>query len=66
MHARARAPDTRAASSFRKAGTIVKILSVNRACARPVRIGERTVMTAIGKVPVTDEVAVGPLGLEGD
>ena len=44
----------------------MNILSVNRARARAVRIGERTVMTAIGKVPVTDEVAVGPLGLEGD
>jgi len=44
----------------------LKVLSVNRACTRPVRIGERTVQTAIGKVPVEGAVAVGRLGLEGD
>jgi MOSC domain-containing protein YiiM len=40
--------------------------SVNVATARPVRIGERTVMTAIGKQPVEGAVDVRPLGLDGD
>ncbi|MDE2399318.1 MAG: MOSC domain-containing protein, partial [Burkholderiales bacterium] len=44
----------------------MKVLSVNRAQARPIRIGERSVLTAIDKRAVAGPVAVGPLGLEGD
>jgi len=40
--------------------------SVNVATARPMHIGGRSVMTAIGKQPAEGAVAVRPLGLEGD
>jgi MOSC domain-containing protein YiiM len=43
-----------------------RVLSINLAAARPMSIGGRTVMTAIGKRPVEGPVAVRPLGLEGD
>jgi MOSC domain-containing protein YiiM len=42
------------------------LLSLNRALASPVHIHGRSVMSAIGKQPVSDPVAVHPLGLEGD
>ena len=44
----------------------MKVVSVNRARAREVRIGDRSVLTAINKRAVEGPVAVGPLGLEGD
>lgn len=34
--------------------------------ARPLRTGDRTVLSGIGKAPVTGPVTVGPLGLAGD
>lgn len=40
--------------------------SVNLGSARRMRIGEREILTAIGKTPVTGPVAVGRLGLQGD
>lgn len=43
-----------------------RLLSVNRASARPVEIKGRQVMTAFGKQPTGDRVAVRALGLEGD
>lgn len=43
-----------------------RVLSVNVAAARPLSIGGRTVMTAIGKRPVAGPVQVRPLGLAGD
>lgn len=42
------------------------LLSVQRAAARRVRIGERNILTGIFKLPVDGPVAVGRLGLEGD
>jgi len=42
------------------------LLSVNVSLAREVEIGGRKVMTAIGKRPVAQPVAVKPLGLAGD
>ena len=42
------------------------LLSVNVSLAREATIGGRKVMTAIGKLPTPDPVAVKPLGLEGD
>jgi MOSC domain-containing protein YiiM len=44
----------------------MKILSVNTARATPRLIQGRTVVSAIGKQPVSGPVAVGPLGLDGD
>jgi MOSC domain-containing protein YiiM len=44
----------------------MKVLSVNSGRARPVLIGGRKVLTAIGKVATGGSVAVRPLGLEGD
>mgnify|MGYP002787127433 FL=1 len=46
--------------------TDLRVLSVNLAAVRPLRIGERTVMSGIGKRAVAGDVAVGPLGLAGD
>jgi MOSC domain-containing protein YiiM len=43
-----------------------RLLSLNIAAARPLAIGERTVMTAIAKQPVDGPVEVRPLGLAGD
>ncbi|MBT9486830.1 MAG: MOSC domain-containing protein [Rubrivivax sp.] len=42
------------------------VLSVNVAVAQPLRIAGRTVLSAIGKRPVSGPVSVRPLGLEGD
>jgi MOSC domain-containing protein YiiM len=42
------------------------LLSVNVSLAREVEIGGRKVMTAIGKLPVPQPMAVKPLGLAGD
>jgi MOSC domain-containing protein YiiM len=44
----------------------MKVVSVNRAQARPVLMNGRRVMTAIGKQAVEVRVTVGRLGLEGD
>ena len=44
----------------------MRVLSVNVGSARPLRIGGRNILTAIGKAPVAGPVAVGPLGLQGD
>src|ERR671929_2127327 len=43
-----------------------RIRSVNVGAARPVEIGGRRVMSAIGKRAVDRAVAVRPLGLDGD
>lgn len=39
---------------------------VNVGTARPLRIGERRILTAIGKAPVAEPVRVGRMGLDGD
>lgn len=44
----------------------MKIIGVQVAQARKVRIGERLVLTAIHKTAADGPVAVGPLGLAGD
>jgi len=44
----------------------VKVLQVCVGRSRAARIGERTVMTAIAKHPVSGPATVHPLGLEGD
>jgi MOSC domain-containing protein YiiM len=44
----------------------LRLLSVNTGSARPLRIGGRNILTAIGKTPVTGLVAIGRLGLQGD
>ena len=44
----------------------VAVRHVNIGLARRLKVGERSVLTAIGKAPVTGLVAVGPLGLAGD
>lgn len=44
----------------------MRVVSLNRARAQTVQIQGRSVMTAIGKQPVEQRVAVGALGLEGD
>ncbi len=43
-----------------------QLLSIQTGTVRPLRVGERTLMSAIGKTPVEGPVAVGPLGLAGD
>jgi len=43
-----------------------RVTSLNVAAARPMVIGGRCVMTAIGKQPVAASLRVEPLGLEGD
>jgi MOSC domain-containing protein YiiM len=43
-----------------------RLASVNVALAEPWQIGDRSVMSGIGKRPVDGPVAVRPLGLEGD
>lgn len=45
---------------------MLTLLSVQTGFARRVRIGERTVLTAIAKQPVIGSVPVMPLGLMGD
>ena len=44
----------------------MRVLQVNTGLAQEVTIGQRRVLTAIGKRPRSGAVAVGPLGLEGD
>jgi len=44
----------------------VRVLSVNTGTARPLQIGNRPFLTAIGKSAVTGPVAVQALGLAGD
>lgn len=44
----------------------MRIVSVNIGSARPLRVGGRTVLSAIGKAPLAGTVAVGCLGLAGD
>jgi MOSC domain-containing protein YiiM len=44
----------------------VRVLSVNTGSARPLRIGQRNFLSAIGKSAVAGPVAVGRLGLHGD
>lgn len=39
---------------------------VNVGTAHPLRIGERRILTAIGKAPVAEPVRVGRMGLDGD
>lgn len=43
-----------------------RIVSVQTGAARPLVMGGRRVLSAIGKSPVPGPVAVGPLGLAGD
>ena len=42
------------------------LVSIQTSVCRRVKMGERTVLTAYGKQPVTGDVAVIPLGLLGD
>jgi MOSC domain-containing protein YiiM len=44
----------------------LRIVSVNIGLAQRLRVGERTVLSAIGKAPRVGAVAVGVLGLVGD
>lgn len=44
----------------------MRVVSVNTGSARPLRIGQRSFLTAIGKSAVAGPVAVGRLGLQGD
>jgi MOSC domain-containing protein YiiM len=44
----------------------VRVLSVNTGSARPLRIGGRNYLSAIGKTAVPGRVSVGRLGLQGD
>ncbi len=43
-----------------------RVLAVNLGRAQPLRIGERSALSAIGKRSVDGDVAAGPLGLAGD
>lgn len=45
---------------------ILQVQSLNVGAARRMRIGERQILSAIGKAPVAGPVAVGRLGLDGD
>jgi MOSC domain-containing protein YiiM len=44
----------------------VRVLSVNVGSARPLRIGGRNILSAIGKSAVSGPLVVGPLGLQDD
>lgn len=44
----------------------MRLVSVQTGAARPLLVGGRRVLSAIGKAPVAGPVAVGPLGLDGD
>jgi len=44
----------------------MQLLHINRGSVRPLRVGERTLQSAIGKTPVQGPVKVGPMGLAGD
>lgn len=52
--------------STRRAGAILRVLSINSACARLLSIDGRDVLTAIGKRGVAGAVEIGKLGLAGD
>ena len=43
-----------------------RLLSIQIGKVRPLRVGERTLMSAIGKSPIDGAVTVGPLGLADD
>jgi len=43
-----------------------QVVHINLGKVRPLRVGERKLMSAIGKTPVPGPVSVGPLGLAGD
>jgi MOSC domain-containing protein YiiM len=43
-----------------------RVLSIQTGRVRPLMVGERKLMSAIGKTPVTGTALAGPLGLEGD
>lgn len=43
-----------------------RLLSIQTGKVRPLRVGERKLMSAIGKSPIDGAVTVGPLGLAGD
>ena len=45
---------------------MARIVSVQTGVVRPLMVGDRRVLSAIGKTPVGGAVAVGPLGLAGD
>ena len=45
---------------------MLKLLSVQIGAARRVKMGERTILTAMGKQPVMGNIPVMPLGLMGD
>lgn len=44
----------------------MRLVSVQTGVARPLAVGGRRILSAIGKAPVNGPVTVGPLGLEGD
>lgn len=44
----------------------MQVLSLNTGLARPLRMQGRSILSAIGKTPVSGPVAVGALGLAGD
>ena len=43
-----------------------RVLSIQTGRVRPLMVGERKLMSAIGKTPVTGAALAGPLGLDGD
>jgi MOSC domain-containing protein YiiM len=43
-----------------------RLLSIQTGKVRPLRVGERKLMSAMGKTPADGAVTVGPLGLAGD
>jgi len=45
---------------------MLRIQSINVGTARRLRVGERSILTGIGKQPVQGPIPVGPLGLLGD
>jgi MOSC domain-containing protein YiiM len=45
---------------------VLRVLSVNVGCCQRLRVGQRSVLSAIGKRAVAGAVSVGRLGLEGD
>ena len=44
----------------------MQLVHINLGKIRPLRVGERKLMSAIGKTAVAGQVPVGPLGLTGD
>lgn len=45
---------------------VLRVLSVNVGCCQRLRVGQRSVLSAIGKRAVAGAVSVGRLGLDGD